>query len=1352
MKKNKYLKRLSVSLITLFLLAASSGTKAQMTVVIGSTDGYNSTTDYPCPIEDFYYATRAQFLYTAAELAAVGITPGGHIDSIGWPVEATTIAGTMLLENYTISLINTSVTTLNLTTWEPGATAVYGPITYSYPSGYAGNVMFGTTPFTYTGGNLIVEVCGGLSTGGYISNPQCAWSTGLGFNASHQWHQDLADGCGNPLTDNYATADYRPVLVMTYTCPAGVITAGFATSNNNPPLNTAVNFTDQSSSNTIGWMWHFGDGDSSNQQNPSHTYTATGTYYVSMDAIGCSSSDVAFDTIVVQSAPSVLINPDSLSANLACGDSATFQVMITNNGTGELAYNTSGSSNAQVRMLALTYGVDAFSEYPSTPAAINSYFTNYILTDTNATDPAAISNLLVGNNVLLLPEPETGLPSVYSSWAYAIHSFLLTGGTVIQCGASNAQDTCIGATGVWTGTNYNVVDVGLGGTNMLTVDSITPLTQGLSGSSFAATTACYVNQWSNADKRTVVDYQGHDAVCYRYVGGGKAIFIAFDYYGVSNDSKKIIANAVEWGGQSGLPSWITIDQNADTIAPSTSSTMNVTFHATGLPAGTYYGVIGVTTNDPNNPYVTVSCTLTVTGGPLITLSDSCVDFGTIMENTSAQRTFTLINSGCDSLLVSSITAGAPEYTISGAPSVLLPGASAQVTVTFHPLAVGTYNSSITIQNNAGDTIFCLNGSAGPAPVINTITTVTNQINSCTGTTTSNFSIGNTGGSDLNYTITGYPSWAQLSSTSGTVVAAGSQNIVVTFDANGLNDGTYNATLIVTTNDPVTPTVNIALTLTVDGDPEVSMSETCVTFTPIFEGATSQETFMILNTGCDTLNVSNLVPSLPEYTVSSAPGNILPGASATITVTFHPLIAGNYTGTIQIQNNDVDTIICVTGDGLIAPHIDPNTTFSVSKDVPACNGTDSTTFTINNTGGSDLNFTITGVPSWASLSATSGTVPAAGSMVITVVMNSGTLAGGTQTTSLTIASNDPVAPNVTCTLSMQVGTNPCFTANGVIDACTGIGTFTTNVIVNAPTSWSWDFGDGGSATTANPIHQFSASAGTTITVLAIGCTGGGCDTEIVVLTMPLVTGPAAATCLPQTTDPSTAGNLGIGIILVQLGSISNSSTNSASGYQNFTCTDTSTLNAGMSYAWSVHTGSTYEETVKGYIDFNNDGTFDQGTELIFEDTAVLFTHSGTTATMPANPPVLGTALRMRVESEYSGNPEPDGCVDMLYGQCEDYTVFMSGPVGIDALAATTGFNVFPNPFNKSTVIEYTLPASQKVTVEIFNALGVKTGEIVSAQIQSAGKHSYTFTGGAAGIYFIKLTAGSASTMQKLVKVQ
>jgi len=52
-----------------------------------------------------------------------------------------------------------------------------------------------------------------------------------------------------------------------------------------------VNFTDQSTENPTGWAWTFGDGGSSSQQNPSHTYTAAGTYTVTLTASNAYGSD-----------------------------------------------------------------------------------------------------------------------------------------------------------------------------------------------------------------------------------------------------------------------------------------------------------------------------------------------------------------------------------------------------------------------------------------------------------------------------------------------------------------------------------------------------------------------------------------------------------------------------------------------------------------------------------------------------------------------------------------------------------------------------------------------------------------------------------------------------------------------------------------------------------------------------------------------------------------------------------------------------------------------------------------------------------------------------------------------------
>jgi PKD repeat protein len=48
------------------------------------------------------------------------------------------------------------------------------------------------------------------------------------------------------------------------------------------PLPLAVQFTDRSTDNSDAWLWDFGDGNSSDQQSPSHTYTTVGKYTVSL--------------------------------------------------------------------------------------------------------------------------------------------------------------------------------------------------------------------------------------------------------------------------------------------------------------------------------------------------------------------------------------------------------------------------------------------------------------------------------------------------------------------------------------------------------------------------------------------------------------------------------------------------------------------------------------------------------------------------------------------------------------------------------------------------------------------------------------------------------------------------------------------------------------------------------------------------------------------------------------------------------------------------------------------------------------------------------------------------------------
>lgn len=60
-----------------------------------------------------------------------------------------------------------------------------------------------------------------------------------------------------------------------------------------------VSFFDASSDQPNRWSWKFGDGDSSNLQNPQHTYTSIGTYGVELEVFNDCGSDVYLDSVTI---------------------------------------------------------------------------------------------------------------------------------------------------------------------------------------------------------------------------------------------------------------------------------------------------------------------------------------------------------------------------------------------------------------------------------------------------------------------------------------------------------------------------------------------------------------------------------------------------------------------------------------------------------------------------------------------------------------------------------------------------------------------------------------------------------------------------------------------------------------------------------------------------------------------------------------------------------------------------------------------------------------------------------------------------------------------------------------------
>jgi hypothetical protein len=117
-----------------------------------------------------------------------------------------------------------------------------------------------------------------------------------------------------------------------------------------------------------------------------------------------------------------------------------------------------------------------------------------------------------------------------------------------------------------------------------------------------------------------------------------------------------------------------------------------------------------------------------------------------------------------------------------------------------------------------------------------------------------------------------------------------------------------------------------------------------------------------------------------------------------------------------------------------------------------------------------------------------------------------------------------------------------------------------------------------------------------------------------------------------------------------------------------------------------------------------------------------------------------------------------------GPDPEYQLFISSPQAIPSGVETVSpvaFSIrgnFPNPFNQSTVIEYTLPESGNISLEVYNIVGQKIRQLESG-IMSPGLHRARWDGrtdgGAAvssGTYFVRLAMGKRFSTRNVTLVK
>jgi len=152
---------------------------------------------------------------------------------------------------------------------------------------------------------------------------------------------------------------------------------------------------------------------------------------------------------------------------------------------------------------------------------------------------------------------------------------------------------------------------------------------------------------------------------------------------------------------------------------------------------------------------------------------------------------------------------------------------------------------------------------------------------------------------------------------------------------------------------------------------------------------------------------------------------------------------------------------------------------------------------------------------------------------------------------------------------------------------------------------------------------------------------------------------------------------------------------------------------------------------------------------------------------------GETLTMRVDSDtdIDGSPAPTEPfhVTGVVCQYDSSSPYWSGyqimPRGlfdfdfdptVDAEEVPYSFELlpaYPNPFNPSTTLSFTLPETQDVRLAVFNSTGTLVSELVNGRIER-GEHSFSFSGEnlSSGIYFYTLQSGKALNTQKMLLIK
>ena len=187
------------------------------------------------------------------------------------------------------------------------------------------------------------------------------------------------------------------------------------------------------------------------------------------------------------------------------------------------------------------------------------------------------------------------------------------------------------------------------------------------------------------------------------------------------------------------------------------------------------------------------------------------------------------------------------------------------------------------------------------------------------------------------------------------------------------------------------------------------------------------------------------------------------------------------------------------------------------------------------------------------------------------------------------------------------------------------------------------------------------------------------------------------------NPGADCSFGDGFTLVAVEQINNPS--ACEGYGDFT-TQVASFAAGGTYQVTFTTGYG-DQNIKGWIDFNDDGSFTND-ELVVPNFVIAPGQAGgsytetTDLVVPAGVP--SGIHRLRLKSNWQAEVPADACEETQYGETEDYSADIDGVLGITQAAISEADLIVTSSDNNQFDIALITSYEDRAAIGVYNVLG------------------------------------------------